>query len=111
MAATDSETTALLIQNGATVNYTDSLGNNALTKAITRHDARTVEILLKAGADANHTLPDGTTVLNQAIRQKDTEISHLLTAHGAKIPWKKSVPSLLPASANTQNLQLPPREK
>lgn len=81
-----------LIDDGAPLNETDTKGDTALIKAVSKNDSDLVEILLLAGCDPNISDRDGNTPLIRTIEfikdgKNALEIIYDLLARGAD-PFK-----------------------
>lgn len=74
----------LLLDHGATLEVSDSVGLSALYWATSENEVEIVRLLLSRGADANRGV-DGSTALHSAITNNQPEIVELLLEHGADV--------------------------
>lgn len=74
----------LLINHGAKLDTTDSIGRTLLVYALTK-GAAAVEVLLDAGIDVNAQDDFGRTALSHAMSDSDDEVFNLLLEHGADV--------------------------
>jgi ankyrin repeat protein len=79
------ETVRALLDHGAAVNGTDSLGETALMKAAEQGQVAIVQLLLDRGARIDARNQHGDTALSWAAGNGWTEIVRLLLAHGARV--------------------------
>lgn len=76
-----------LIVRGAKINYEDSTGNSAITRAANKGHLTTLKILINAGANVN-VAPEGRSVLMQVVADNNMLLSQLLIAGGANVNYR-----------------------
>ncbi len=77
-----------LLDAGAMINRKDSLGNTALTWAISGGRTDVVRLLLEKGARVNDKNITGSTPLTIAVAEEQTDIARLLLEKGAEVDAK-----------------------
>ncbi len=97
------EMTSVLLDKGADVNATDSLGITPLIQAVSTNQMNKLQILLKAGANVNHTDELFRTALSIAIENNDAEIVKVLLENGADSEqiFKENPRNMLPSKPLT----------
>ena len=76
-----------LIIRGADLNYEDSLGYSAITKAAKKGHLTSLKILINAGANVN-VAPEGRSVLMRVVEDNNMLLSQLLIAGGADVNFR-----------------------
>jgi Ankyrin repeats (3 copies) len=80
----DTQLIELLLENGADVNFCDSLGKTALMVASRNASVDLMNTLLQAGASVHQTDSGGYTALAHAVLKSHKEAVELLIAHGSR---------------------------
>jgi hypothetical protein len=74
-----------LLEAGANVDTTDSLGKTALMEAVRRGNGKAARLLLQFGASTNRVGPDGRTLLMYAAAGKDVDLARKLLLGEASV--------------------------